>query len=137
MSSHNAGASATVHRIDKFVVPATVLPAFVGQMQRIQRILRTLPGCLGQKVLTQTGGSGEFNVLTVVEWEDADAVSAAQAFVQQKFAEEGFDPAAFVKANGIRADLGFYSVAREATDGLRATAPSDNSVAHDRPDYGQ
>lgn len=99
---------ASLHRIDKFVVPHDVVPAFVAQMQRIQQTLRSLPGCLRQMVLTQAGGPGEFNVITLVEWESAEAVAQAQRIVQRQFAEEDFDPAEFVRAHGIRADLGFY-----------------------------
>ena len=77
-------------------------------MQRVQQTLRTLPGCLRDHVLTQTGGPGEFNVITLLEWANEQAVSAAQVFVKKKFAKEGFDPVEFMKRNGVRADLGFY-----------------------------
>lgn len=107
----NAVSSAPVFRVDKFVVPADVLPAFVAQMQRVQHTLRTLPGCLRAHVLNQTGGAGEFNVVTLVEWASADAVASAAALVKQKFAQEGFDPVAFTKNAGVRSDLGFYGVA--------------------------
>ena len=100
-----------VFRVDKFIVPAEVMPAFVAQMQRIQQTLRSLPGCVRNQVLTQTGGPGEFIVLSVVEWASEQAVAAATSFVQKKFAEEGFDPADFVRRNGVRADLGFYRAA--------------------------
>jgi quinol monooxygenase YgiN len=103
--------SATVFRVDKFIVPAPVLSTFVDQMQQIQRTLRTLPGCLRATVLTQTGGTGEFNALTLVEWENDDAVAAAQQTVQKKFAEEGFDPKGFVQRLGVRSDLGLYKSA--------------------------
>lgn len=103
--------SARVFRIDKFIVPADVRPAFIAQMQRIQQTLRTLPGCLSTHVLNQTGGTGEFNVLTFVEWANEEAVASASAFMQRKFAEEGFDPVVFTKNAGVRADQGFYTVA--------------------------
>lgn len=97
-----------VFRIDKFVVPTDVLPSFVAQMQRVQQTLRTLPGCLRNHVLTQTGGPGEFNVITLVEWASEQAVAAAQVVVKKKFAQEGFDPVGFVQQNGVRADMGLY-----------------------------
>jgi heme-degrading monooxygenase HmoA len=100
--------SATVFRIDKFVVPTEAIPSFVAQMQRVQQTLRTLPGCLRNQVLTQTDGPGEFNVITLVEWASEQAVAAAQVSVKKKFAEEGFDPVEFVRKSGVRADLGFY-----------------------------
>lgn len=100
--------SASIHRIDKFVVPPEAVPAFVAQMQHIQQTLRGLPGCLRQMVLTQSSGPGEFNVITLVEWESTEAVSRAQEIVQRQFAAEGFNPSEFVREQGIRADLGFY-----------------------------
>jgi heme-degrading monooxygenase HmoA len=103
-----ASPSATVFRIDKFVVPTEAMPSFVAQMQRVQQTLRTLPGCLRNQVLTQTGGPGEFNVITLVEWASEQAVAAAQVSVKKKFAQEGFDPVEFVRKSGVRADLGFY-----------------------------
>lgn len=103
--------SAPVFRIDKFVVPADVRPAFIAQMQRIQSTLRTLPGCLRAHVLDQTGGTGEFNVLTLVEWANEEAVASAIAVVKKKFADEGFDPAVFTRNAGVRSDLGFYAIA--------------------------
>lgn len=108
MSQHSA---TSVFRVDKFVVPAGALATFVEQMQHIQRLLRTQPGCVRATVLKQTGGSGEFNVLTLVEWESDAAVAAAQEAVQQKFAQEGFDPKAFAQGLGARSDLGFYAQA--------------------------
>lgn len=102
---------APVFRIDKFVVPADVRPAFIAQMQRIQATLRTLPGCQRTLVLDQTGGTGEFNVLTVVEWANTEAVASAAVFVKKKFADEGFDPVTFTRDAGVRSDQGFYAVA--------------------------
>ena len=103
--------STTVFRADKFVVPDGALTVFIEQMQHIQRMLRTQPGCVRATVLKQTGGTGEFNVLTLVEWESDAAVAAAQPTVQQHFAQEGFDPKTFVQGLGVRGDLGFYAQA--------------------------
>ena len=106
-----APSPAPVFRIDKFVVPADVRAAFIAQMQRIQATLRTLPGCQRTLVLDQTGGTGEFNVLTLVEWENEAAVASAAVFVKKKFADEGFDPVAFTRNAGVRSDQGFYAAA--------------------------
>jgi hypothetical protein len=101
--------SASVFRVDKFVVPAESLPEFIAQMRRAHQTLATLPGCQQKHVLTQTGGDGEFNVVTVVEWANAQAVASAQAVMLRKFEEEGFDPATFRRKLGVRGDSGFYS----------------------------
>ena len=101
--------NASVFRVDKFVVPAGALPTFIEQLHRIQRMLNSVPGCRQNLVLTQTGGAGEFNVVTVVEWASVQAMVAAKADVQKKYAEEGFDPPSFMRRLGVRADMGDYS----------------------------
>ncbi|HEX7866673.1 MAG TPA: antibiotic biosynthesis monooxygenase [Variovorax sp.] len=106
-----ASASGPVFRVDKFVVPAESRAEFIAQMKRIQQTLRTWPGCMRAHVLDQTGGSGEFNVVTVVEWASEQAVASATEFVKKKFADEGFDPVAFTRNAGVRPDQGFYRIA--------------------------
>jgi heme-degrading monooxygenase HmoA len=101
-------AGSSTFRVDKFVVPAHALPAFMERVHRIQRMLDGVPGCRQNLVLTQTGGTGEFNVVTVVEWANAQAMDAAKAIVRKKYAEEGFDPASFMQRLGVRADMGIY-----------------------------
>jgi hypothetical protein len=98
-----------VFRIDKFVVPANALPTVIEQMHRVQRWLGTLPGCQQNLVLTRKEGTGEFNVVTVVEWVSAEAMVAAKTVMQKKYAEEGFDPTSFLQRLGVRADIGSYS----------------------------
>lgn len=104
----SAKSAAPVFRIDKFVVPADALPPFLEQVHRTQRTLGSLPGCQQNLVLTQTGGSGEFNVVTVVEWGSAQAIAAAHDTMQKQYAQENFDPAAFMQRLGVCADLGLY-----------------------------
>lgn len=103
--------SACVFRVDKFVVPVAALHTFIEQMHHIQGLLRGQPGCQRDLLLTQTGGGAEFNVVRIIEWASAQAVADATAVVQKKFADEGFDPAAFANGLGVRTDLGFYGIA--------------------------
>lgn len=104
-------ASATVFRVDKFVVPTDALSVFLEKMRSIQRTLRTLPGCRRAMTLNQTGNTGAFNVVTYVEWANAEAVSAAGAAMQRVFESQGFNPASFAQGLGVKADLGFYTAA--------------------------
>lgn len=101
-------ASVSVFRIDKFAVPAAVMPDFLRRLRRIERLLAQQPGCLQNLVLVASDASAEFNVLTLVEWEDAEAMAAARADVQAQYAKEGFDPAAFMRQLGVRADMGSF-----------------------------
>ena len=97
-----------LYRVDRFIVPAHALDAFVAQMKRLQATLQALPGCLHATVLTQLGGPGRFNVLTWVEWKDQASVDQAAAAMQRQFAAEGFVPKAFLQQLGAEADLGLY-----------------------------
>jgi heme-degrading monooxygenase HmoA len=103
-----AATSTSVFRIDKFVVPSQSISAFVERIHQVQRMLGEQPGCLQKHVLTQTGDSSEFDVVTVVEWASADAIKAAQAVMQKQLDSEGFDIQAFRKKLGVRGDSGMY-----------------------------
>ena len=101
-------ASASVFRVDTFVVPADALPTFIEQVRRIQQMLSSVPGRQQNLVLTQTEGSREFNVMTLVGWVSTEAMVAAKAVMQGRYAEEGFDPPAFMQRLGVRANIGLY-----------------------------
>jgi len=103
---------ASLFRIDRFKVPAAATAAFMDRVHRIQLLLDPQPGCRQNLVLTQVGEDGAMRVITVVEWESAAAMSAARAWVQRRYADEGFDPAAFMRQLGVEADLGLYEPAQ-------------------------
>lgn len=112
MSSSSASStSAAIFRVDKFVVPAASLDAFITRLRYVHAILVDLPGSVQRHILSQIGGDGEFNVVTFLEWADIDAMTAAVTHVQKRFAEDGFDPKKMVADLGIRADQGFYQKA--------------------------
>lgn len=98
-----------IYRIDKFIVPPAAMSAFMARARKVQSMLGALPGCGQNLVLTQTGGPGEFNVVTIAEWADERALADAKASMQAHYAQEGFDADAFMKQLGVRADLGVYA----------------------------
>jgi heme-degrading monooxygenase HmoA len=98
----------SVFRIDKFAVPAAAMPDFLPRLHRIDGLLAGQPGCLRHFVLVASDASAEFNVLTLVEWADPQAMAAARSAVQSQYAKEGFDPAAFMRQLGVRADMGNF-----------------------------
>jgi len=100
--------SQAIYRIDRFNVPANALPAFMERVRYTQRTLDELPGCRQNLVLSQPDLAGEYNVMTVVEWSDEHHLAAAKSFMQKLYAEERFDPAAFMHDLGVKADLGIY-----------------------------
>jgi len=97
-----------LYRVDKFVVPPAARAAFLDRVTATHAVLRAQPGFVRDLVLEQNGGPGEFNVVTLVEWENAGVVAAASGAVARAHAEAGFDRQAFLAANGIRADIANY-----------------------------
>lgn len=106
-----ASLGSSLFRIDKFHVPPRAMPAFMDRVRRTHALLGAQPGCRQNLVLTQTGGPGEFNVVTMVEWDSAEAHAQAREAVQARYAQEGFDAAAFMRSLGIRPDVAVYSPA--------------------------
>ena len=100
-----------IFRIDRFNVPAQAMPAFLERLRFTQQALDGLPGCRQNLVLTQPDLAGEFNVMTIVEWSGEQSLAAAKTAMQQRYAQERFDPAAFMQGLGVQADLGVYRAA--------------------------
>ncbi|SMC29237.1 hypothetical protein SAMN02745857_03710 [Andreprevotia lacus DSM 23236] len=101
-------ADTALFRIDRFIVPAAALAAFSARVHRIDRMVRELPGCKRNLVLTQALENGNVRVLTLVEWADEATLHHAKAQIQQRYAAEGFDPQAFMNELGVEAEFGTY-----------------------------
>ena len=69
--------SEEIFRVDKFVSPAHGREEFLTRVQATHEILRTRAGFVRDAVLEQTSGPGEFNFVTIVEWENSDAIEGA------------------------------------------------------------
>lgn len=101
--------AASRYRIDKFVVPAGALAEFSGAVQDTHAVLRRQPGFVRDLVLDQVSGPGEFNVVTFVEWADADALAAAVEAVRGFHRSVGFDGRLLAERLGVRGDIGIYA----------------------------
>lgn len=103
--------SGRVYRVDKFKVPAAARGEFLERVRMTHAVLRTVPGFVQDFLLDQTGGPGVFNFVTVVVWENAEAIERAKTVVAAKHKESGFDPKELLSRLGIEADLGVYTEA--------------------------
>jgi heme-degrading monooxygenase HmoA len=87
-----------------------VLDDFMAQVERVDRQVSALPGCRQHLVLMQLDPTLSardcIQVMTIVEWADAQALQAAKAHLQRHYAREGFNPQAFMQALGVRAVMG-------------------------------
>jgi heme-degrading monooxygenase HmoA len=100
----------SVFRVDKFVVPATAREEFLARASNIQKLLGTMSGCVQNLILEHVSGPGEFNVVTIVEWDSAEALEKAKNSVAATYKETNFNPQEMIARLGVKADIANYSL---------------------------
>jgi heme-degrading monooxygenase HmoA len=100
--------NAEVFRVDKFVVPAHAREEFLDKVHATHTVLRTQPGFVRDAILEQSSGPGEFNFVTIVEWENSGAIEGARRAVVALHQKMNFDAQAMIRRLGIRADIANY-----------------------------
>lgn len=100
---------AAVFRIDSFQVPSAALPQFRSAAQRSLAVLRSQPGFVRDQWFERIEGTGRFNIVTLVEWQDASFLPVAGAAVRASHEGAGFDPEAFAIQHGIDQSKAVYS----------------------------
>jgi hypothetical protein len=101
--------SKRVYRLDKFVVPEHVRNEFFAKVRKTHEFLRTLPGFLQDFVLEQSSGPGEFNFVTIVEWDSPASIETAKAAVMALHKKMNFNPQEMFAELGVKADLANYA----------------------------
>jgi heme-degrading monooxygenase HmoA len=81
LDTRSSDESKRVYRVDKFIVPIQAREEFIRNFRNTHKLLRTLPGFVRDFVLEQSEGPGEFNFVTMVEWESSEASENARAAV--------------------------------------------------------
>jgi heme-degrading monooxygenase HmoA len=107
-SPETKAGSGLIYRVDKFVVPDDARDEFMDRVRGIHAFLRTLPGFVQDSLLEQTGGPGEFNIVTIAVWDGAESFENAREAAAARYRETGFDPQETIARLGIRADLATY-----------------------------
>ncbi len=97
-----------IFRVDKFVVPEYAREEFLTRVHATHEVLRTQPGFVQDAILEQTFGPGEFNFVTIVEWENSDAIEVARRAVAALHQKMNFDAQAMIGRLGIRTDIANY-----------------------------
>lgn len=97
-----------VYRVDKFVVPESAREEFMTNVRRTHNLLREQPGFVYDLLLEKTSGQGTFNIVTLVAWENADALAQAGTAVQEMNERIGFVPQELVARLGVTGDLANY-----------------------------
>ncbi|TPM79115.1 antibiotic biosynthesis monooxygenase [Mesorhizobium sp. B2-3-3] len=106
-TNHNVD-SGSVFRVDKFVVPAAAREEILVKVRTTHELLRQQQGFLQDFVLEQFSGPGEFNLVTIVEWESQAAVDNVVPIVKVAHERIAFNPQETIARLGVKADVANY-----------------------------
>lgn len=111
MTDHATRRSNTPHifRVDKFEVPGAARDEFLSRVKQTHEVLRKQAGFVQDHLLQQFAGPGEFNFVTIAEWEGEQYIEGAKSAVMAMHEQSGFNPKEMFQRLGIRADLGNYT----------------------------
>ncbi|MGP9800601.1 antibiotic biosynthesis monooxygenase family protein [Rheinheimera sp. NSM] len=98
-----------IYRVDKFIVPADARNEFLARILDTHQILRRQPGFVQDSVLEQTSGPGQYNIVTIAQWQSQAAIDAAKIAVQAEHAQSGFNPQQTMARLGVQADIANYA----------------------------
>jgi len=96
------------YRIDKFAVPEAAREEFLMNVLKTHEVLQAQQGFISHQVLEQVSGPGEFNFVTIAQWESAEVIERVKAAVQAAHRARNFNPQALFQRLGIRADIANY-----------------------------
>ncbi|AUV84261.1 antibiotic biosynthesis monooxygenase (plasmid) [Salinigranum rubrum] len=99
-----------VFRVDKFVVPDDARDEFVRELRRTHNLLAEQPGFVQDSLLEQSDGPGEYNFVTIVEWENHEALETARDVISALHERSGFDREELFTRHDIRADIAAYAL---------------------------
>ncbi|MET0355801.1 MAG: antibiotic biosynthesis monooxygenase [Cellvibrio sp.] len=97
-----------VYRLDKFIVPHNSRQEFLAKVNEIHTVLRSQAGFVQDFLLEQPLNDEAFNLVTLIEWEDASYIDAARSAVMTLHKNSGFNPQDAMARLGIKADMGTY-----------------------------
>lgn len=97
-----------VFRIDSFIVPEPARSEFLQRVTATHQVLRRQKGFVFDRIVERSLGDGTSRLITIVEWDGADAIAGAVRAVRQAHAGDAFTAADFIADNGIVADIAMY-----------------------------
>jgi heme-degrading monooxygenase HmoA len=87
--------------IDKITVPSIVKEEFIKRMNTNIEILKKQKGFVKHDTYEQQIDTNNFVFVTVVEWEDAEAINNAKVNVEAEYQRTGFNLKEFCQKNNI------------------------------------
>lgn len=109
MTSNASKHGQRVYRVDRFRVPDAARAEFLERVRTTHESLKSLPGFIEDFVLEQAGGPGVLNFMTMVIWEDAQALGSARAVMTERQRAMGFDAKEMFSRLNIEAELASYA----------------------------
>ncbi|WP_217576869.1 antibiotic biosynthesis monooxygenase [Mesorhizobium sp. GbtcB19] len=103
--NHHTG---SVFRVDKFVVPAAARDEIMSKVFMTHELLRQQEGFVQDFLLEQFSGPGEFNLVTMVEWESQAAVDRVVPIVKAAHERMAFSAQETIARLGVKADIANY-----------------------------
>jgi heme-degrading monooxygenase HmoA len=97
-----------IYRVDKFIIPDEARSEVIDKLRSTHALLKEQRGFVQDFVLEQSSGPGEFNFVTIVEWESEEAVENARSAVMALHREMNFNPQELFDRLRIKADLANY-----------------------------
>lgn len=94
--------------IDKFNVPEKSIPAFLSEIRKSARILKTFPGFIEGFIYEKKGGDSRHNFVTTAVWQNEEAFERAKQAARAEFQKIGFDPQEIIARLKIEMDRGVY-----------------------------
>ncbi|MBA1142158.1 antibiotic biosynthesis monooxygenase [Mesorhizobium neociceri] len=98
----------SVFRVDKFVVPVEARQEILTKVRMTHELLRQQQGFVQDFLLEQFSGPGEFNLVTIVEWESQAAVDRVVPIVKAAHERVAFNPQETIARLGVKADIANY-----------------------------
>ena len=107
-------------------VPAAAREEFLVKVMMTHKVLQAQDGFIRHRVLEQVAGPGEFNFVTIAEWENTEVVEQRAGSGHCRAGGREFSPQEMFERLGIRADIAGYKPGRglnEAADQASAVTP--------------
>jgi quinol monooxygenase YgiN len=103
-----------LNRIDKFKLPPSARDELLARVRDMHRCLKSVPGFVRYALFEQASGPGTFNFVTLVEFQNAQALGAARKTATAREVANGFNSQEFLARLGIEVDTAIYREALQA-----------------------
>ena len=94
--------------IDTFIVPDESLAAFLSEIRKSARVLRTIPGFVEGFILEKKDGASRHNIVTTAIWQSEEAFENAKKTAMAEFQKIGFNPQDIMARLKVQMERGIY-----------------------------